>query len=100
MKIRSSKTASAQSSPPLMLDVDDNAARHVVANPGIANPGIANPGIANPGIANPGITNPGITNPGIANPGIGRRCKCLASTPYSPTASGSTGNSEWRIARI
>jgi hypothetical protein len=90
MKIRSSKTASAQSSPPLMLDVDDNAARHVVANPGIANPGIANPGIANPGIANPGIT----------NPGIGRRCKCLASTPYSPTASGSTGNSEWRIARI
>ena len=80
MKIRSSKTASAQSSPPLMLDVDDNAARHVVANPGIANPGI--------------------TNPGIANPGIGRRCKCLASTPYSPTASGSTGNSEWRIARI
>jgi hypothetical protein len=80
MKIRSSKTASAQSSPPLILDVDDNAARHVVANPGIANPGIA--------------------NPGIANPGIGRRCKCLASTPYSPTASGSTGNSEWRIARI
>jgi hypothetical protein len=85
MKIRSSKTASAQSSPPLMLDVDDNAARHVVANPGIANPGIANPGI---------------TNPGITNPGIGRRCECLASTPYSPTASGSTGNSEWRIARI
>jgi hypothetical protein len=80
MKIRSSKTASAQSSPPLMLDVDDNAARHVVANPGIANPGI--------------------TNPGIANPGIGRRCECLASTPYSPTASGSTGNSEWSIARI
>jgi hypothetical protein len=80
MKIRSSKTASAQSSPPLMLDVDDNAARHVVANPGIANPGIA--------------------NPGIANPGIGRRCECLASTPYSPTASGSTGNSEWSIARI
>jgi hypothetical protein len=95
MKIRSSKTASAQSSPPLMLDVDDNAARHVVANPGIANPGITNPGIANPGIANPGIANPGITNPGI-----GRRCECLASTPYSPTASGSTGNSEWRIARI
>ena len=53
-----------------MLDVDDNAARHVVANPG------------------------------IANPGIGRRCECLASTPYSPTASGSTGNSEWSIARI
>jgi hypothetical protein len=90
MKIRSSKTASAQSSPPLMLDVDDNAARHVVANPGITNPGIANPG----------ITNPGIANPGIANPGIGRRCECLASTPYSPTASGSTGNSEWSIARI